>query len=659
MRAQSSVEFLVILSVTLLGLLIFMGISQSESVGVSKTKIKTEAQNAVEEIGFAAQDVYSQGAGAKKKITVIIPYTYEAAMSGIGNYSIRLKADSDDYVHITEFEIYGSMPGSAGRHEIWIESEGSRVKVGNAMIFLGRESINTALNINSTKAESFTVKNVWDEPITVTISPNWPHTEVGLSTDNTFGLAVDESRTVMITFSSGVDALGFYPGSLNISGSDGSDNESIILPITVEVSSMLTIDGPPITVIPSSWSATGARGANLYESFQVCTNSETNLSLVQFSPSIGEPGDFVNMTDSLTNLDAGTCYPKTLEIGIPDDAAFGTYSGFVFLSGDVANAVDTIAISVTVGGMTNDTQGPEISSITVFPSGRAKYVNRPVAVRAVANDSEGNPIESCRLRIDGGAWYQMISKDGAFDEPVETAGYTFFSGFSHGNHTASVQCTDALSNSGPVVNQSFNILKEFLFITEDPGPTTDEQAWMDWIGVGFSSEGYAWNYDYNDSATFISGAPNTSFYSVIVAERFVSGMETRLNSHVSAGGSIVMIGQALVESPSALGVSVLGANVPANESAIDVVDDLHYITSGYSGSTTVVNQTIEFGRFWKDLSGSLLIKSSVGAPPQYHILGIAGGRYFWGPTTPDYLNPVGINITSRTLDHAINASSLQ
>ncbi|MHA2425216.1 MAG: hypothetical protein ACXAEF_10530 [Candidatus Thorarchaeota archaeon] len=47
MKAQSSVEFLVIFAVTLLGLLIFMGISQSEGIGITQTKMRTQAQNTI------------------------------------------------------------------------------------------------------------------------------------------------------------------------------------------------------------------------------------------------------------------------------------------------------------------------------------------------------------------------------------------------------------------------------------------------------------------------------------------------------------------------------------------------------------------------------------------------------------------------------------
>ena len=54
-RAQVSVEFLIILSVMLLALFVFLSITHEESVVVSKTKMRAEAINAVNDLGAAAE----------------------------------------------------------------------------------------------------------------------------------------------------------------------------------------------------------------------------------------------------------------------------------------------------------------------------------------------------------------------------------------------------------------------------------------------------------------------------------------------------------------------------------------------------------------------------------------------------------------------------
>jgi hypothetical protein len=658
MRAQSSVEFLVIFAVTLLGLLIFMGISQSEGIGITQTKYRAQAQNTVSDIAFAAEGVYAQGLGAKKKITVTIPMAYDSSLSYVGNQSIRLHSNGADYVSSVDFEVYGSLPATSGKHDVWVISEGDKVRIGNALIQSNRQSINAIMASNATRDETFTLTNVWNSSFTVTITQDWNNPDVSLALDsNVFGLNKGESREVTATFSSGDDSSGFYPGYLNITANDGANSESIEIPITIEVAELKSSDGPALTIVPSNWSVDLARGANSTYSFQVCTNHETTLNTVDFIPSVGEPGDWIGLTDSLTNLDPSTCIPKTLMVSIPSDADISTHSGFVYLRGDVAEAADVLSFEANVGGWANDTIAPNITSLDVFPTTRI-FENKPVAVRAIVDDSGrgDNAIAGCNVSIDGGSTYQMISADGSFDEMIETAGYTFYSGYTIGTHNVTVDCADVKGNSVQQ-NTTFVVVKDFLFITQNVTPSTDEQAWMDWIDNGRSDEAFSWDMDSTDSATFIAGSPNLSHYTTVVAAVWSSGMETRLNNFVSSGGSIVMLGSAAADAPNALGLSSSVGTQDSNTS-IDIVDNTHYISSNYSNVISVTNTSITFGAFWKDVGGSLLGKSMIGSPPHWHVLAASGTNYFWGPYTPDYFDADGLIITTRVFDHAVNSSTI-
>jgi hypothetical protein len=579
-------------------------------------------------------------------------------LSYVGNQSIKLNSNGQDYVALVDFEVYGSLPSSSGKHELWVVSEGDKVRIGNAMISSSRESINTIMASNATRQESFTLTNVWNSSFTVTITQVWSNPDVSLALDsNAFGLGIGESRTVIATFTSSDDTIGFYSGSLNISANDGSNNESISIPITVEVAALKSSDGPALTIVPSNWSVTLARGGNSTYTFQVCTNHETTLTTVDFTPSVGEPGDWIGLNDSLANMDPSTCIPKTLLVNVPIDADISVHSGFVYLSGDVAEAEDVLSFEVTVGGWSNDTLAPNITSLNVFPTSRI-FEDKPVAVRAVADDTGrgDNAISGCNVSIDGGSTYQMVPSDGSFDEMVETAGYTFYSGYSVGTHNVTVDCADIKGNSVQE-NTTFVVVKDFLFITENSTPGTGEQAWMDWVNSGYSNEAYPWKMDSIDSASFISGSPNLSHYTTVVSSVWSSGMETRLNNFVSSGGSIVMLGPAAADAPNALGLSSSSGNTD-NNTNINIVDNTHYISSGYSGITSVTNASVTFGLFWKDIGGSLLGGSMLSSPPHWHVLGVSGTNYFWGPYTPDYFDTDGITISTRVFDHAINSSTI-
>ena len=661
MRAQNSLEFLVILSIALLGLLIFVGISQSESLDVMGTRISANAQNAAMDVAIAAEQVYAQGAGAKKKITLMMPDGYESSHSSVGNKSVRIRAADTDYVRVVEFDVYGTLPQTSGRHEVWIVSEGDRVRIGNAMVAAG-ESISTVLGQDDTRTESLTIRNIWDSQITVGISQEWGYGAVTLGlSESSFVLPRGDSKTITLRFISNGNASGFYSGSLNISADDGSGNhESISVPLTAEVSDGEgTGEGPPLTVVPSTASLNMTRNSTSAFSFQVCTNSKTALSQVNFAPSTGQPGTWIGMTTPLSALATGECRPKTLNVSVPSNATVGEHTGFVFVTGDISGAEDALALSVLVGGSDNDSNAPSVN-VSVFPNAKPIFVQNPVSVRAIASDagSGDNIISLCRVQMDNnGTWYNMVASDGAYNEMNETAGYTFYAGYNLGTHSATVECTDSKNNSRNA-SMTFKVMKELLFVTANSTPTADESAWMNWLLLGLSNEGYSFSKDNATSSAFIAGSVNTSYYTTIVAERYVSGMNTRLNSFGTAGGSLIMVGHAAADAPLGLGLSSSAGSSSA-ETRVDVLTSAHYITANYSGIKTVLNSSTTFGLFWKDVPGTLLAKSMVSSPPHWHTLAASGRTYLWGPYSPANLNPTGINITSRTFDHAINASIIR
>jgi hypothetical protein len=661
MRAQTSIEFLIILAVALVALLAFMVLTQSETVGVSDKKIQKDATNAVNDLSSAAEDVYAQGAGAKKQITIYIPYGYEWNQSFIDKKSVKMHVAGNDFVGNVDFDLYGSLPSLPGRHTVWVVSEGEKVRIGTAMVSADVDSINAVMGNNDTRSWRFTLFNTWNKDITVSIAREWnnPNVSMSLSEEN---MVINKggSRAIIITFNSQLDSVGFFGGHLNVSADDGVVSESIKIPISVEVlSGKPRREGPQLMIIPSRWNETMARDEVRTKTFQVCTNSDTYLNDVSFDGSVGEPGIWIINNESIGPIDYGVCQAKSLSVQVPINADLGNYSGFVYLEGDVAGAVDALALGVIIGGSEFDTEGPDITNISIFPSRRTIYVQDPVTIRATADDSMhgNNLIEGCEVKVDNGSWYQMIANDGIYDEPAENASYAYFDGFDIGEHTASVRCWDIKNKTSAVTNATFEIMKEFLFISQNPTPETDEQAWIDWIDTGFSQEGYAWNIDTIDSISFLSGYGDRQYYSVLVYSNWIDGMQSEINLFTGSGGTVVFLGQSLADAPAALGFSVQSGNPSANDTYVDIVG-VHYITEGFSGDTTIFTNATEQGRFWKDTYGLLLARSPTGSPPHYHILAVSDNIYFWGPYNPDHFSVAGVELSSRTFDHAINASGV-
>jgi len=659
-HGQSSVEFLIIFSVVIVAFMIFFTLVLQQGVDVSRKKIGIDATNTVNELDSAARSVYLQGEGAKKKVFITMPDGFERNASSISGNLIKMRVSGSDFAVTEPFDVYGSFPTTPGKHWVWVISEGARVRIGTAMIATDRETINTLMTNNNSRNEVFNVFNIWNETVNVTINKEWnnPNVSFGLS-DYSFSFLPGAKRTITASFGSSSVSNGFYTGNLNLTGSDAAGNsDSLNVPVSIEVSAERGL-GPPLNVYPSIFQASMNPGTTTSKSFEVCTNINTSLDQVTFSPSVGAPGTWVVAIAPLVNMDAATCQTKSISVSVPSNASLGNFSGFIYVTGNnTPEAEDSIALAITVGGSTTDTQGPIVRNITIFPK-RKKFVLDPITVLAVADDSTtgNNTIAGCDVRVDGGPWYAMGLVNPELSRPKKDASYTYFSGFTLGNHVAGVKCTDVKNNTGAEVNATFKIYKEFLFITANASPNAYENAWLNWIALDLSQEGFAWGTDRATATDFIAGSPNLTYYSTIITEEWVTGMQTRLNSFVSSNGSIIILGNALTNGPNALVGCSGSSNDPVNQTQVKIESNSHYITQNLTtGNIVVGTVSQQHGRFWKNCNMNPVLARSYDDPTHYDEMGIAGNRYFWGPVTPNNLSETGINITVRTLDFALNAS---
>jgi len=661
-RGQTSVEFITIFAMALLAFIIFFTLTQQQSVGVERARVGNDASNTVKSLAAAAEDVYSQGVGAKKEVFITIPDGYEPDVSSIGNESIRMRVAGNDYAESVGFDIYGYLPRAPGDYFIWVISEGNRVRIGTGMLTTDRTTINLIMLSNSTRGDSFNVISTWNESVNVTIAKIWDQNITMSLSPTAFRLAEGGASTVSVSFSAPPNLLGFYGGSLNITGTDAhGSTDSIILPVSVEVSTDKGI-GPPLIVLPSIVNVSMGRNTSVIKDFQVCTNAVTSLTSVDFAPSTGAPGSWVSGYEPMGAFDAESCQTKKLTISVPGDTDLGNYSGFVYVTGNgPAGAADTISLAIRVVGLPYDVVGPNVTNITIYPNTRRIYVQDPVSIKVTGDDSKtGNDtVIGCEASVDNGAWYQLVPTDGTWNKQRENASYTWFSGFSQGNHSVRARCTDIKNNTGPIANATFRVFKEFLFVTAGGSPNGNESAWLSWIAGDHTFEGYAWNYDAINSTAFIAGPSNLNFYTTVMAEEYSSGMKDRLMSFESSGGSVVLLGNALTEAPKDLGCSNKPSNPTETETRMSVRDNTNYITSDLPlGTITVENNSTVHGRIYKDVS-TILVDSYLD-PSHFGELAICPPRYyFWAPVTPVNFNEVGLNLTGRTFDYAINASTLR
>jgi uncharacterized protein (UPF0333 family) len=353
-KAQASVEFLVLLAVAVFVLTAAVILSSEQLNDMNKLKQQNDARNTLMDISAAAKEVYSQGEGAKKQVYVVLPSTYEPNESLVENNSIKLRARGTDFIAVEDFTVRGSLPGTGGAHWVWVISEGNRVRIGTAMLLLSKNSIYVVMDKNDSKSTSFSAKNVWDSNISVTPTVQWTHTDVTMafSPSGNFQLDPEDSHSMDLTFNSNDIAVGYYNGEISFTADDGlGHNETVVLPITVEVVGLDAGHQPPLWVEPDFWVRSLQPGYATTKVFSVCTNDYTAPTGVTFTPSSGSPGDWVGGTGPLGAMDAGSCQQKIMNITVPMGTAPGVYEGTIQVVGEgVPGAQDTIAVYITVEG---------------------------------------------------------------------------------------------------------------------------------------------------------------------------------------------------------------------------------------------------------------------------------------------------------------------
>jgi hypothetical protein len=653
MKGQASAEFLMILAVAVVIITAILIMAAEQVEGLGSLKDHHDARNTVLDLSAAAKDVHSQGAGARKDVYVVIPGSYDPFSSYINSSAIVLSARGTDYAAEERFSVYGSFPNSYGPHWVTVSCEGDSVRIGKHLAKLNRNSIYTIMKRNSTRRESVALENQADTNISVDMDITWSNPHVGMAVSSgSFSLDTGESQTIDIDFDANGNATGYYNGEILFQVTDGTDNMTIGLPITVKV--IAVANSPPLTVIPGLWNESIQPGQTRMKTFTVCTNEQTILTGVDFQPSPGSPGDWIGLTSSLGSMARGSCREKILSATVDVGAEPGLYTGLIQVEGQGDDeARDTISLEFLVGGDLNDSIGPQVSQIIQIPS----RVSVGDKVRFVVTGSDhyrgNNTIKGCDFKADGGNWTPMDALDGTFNNMIEKA-RAEHSGFSTmGVHNLSFRCTDSQDNVGPEANHTVKVMKSFLFITKQA--TSD---WMDWVDNQSSELGFSWQYDRVDESDVATGVIDTSYYAGILMDDYqkTSGIDVALFNYTSSGGVVVLLGDSLAQGPKHLGHSGSPGTLINSDTAY-IKSNAHYATQDYSDGETVTLFNAS------GLSGG--VKNYIGtkyaaedSSETKTILGEYAGVIVWGPKVPLSFIADGDSITTKLMDYILLESTI-
>ncbi|MCX8206119.1 MAG: hypothetical protein N3H30_02720, partial [Candidatus Micrarchaeota archaeon] len=465
--AQSSAELLMLLSVVLFVILVAIYLSNEQFTTTAQAKETNEAAIMADDIARAADEVYYQGYGARKKLYVNVPRGIDPFGTSIVNNSIVVKVSDTSITSRSKAPIYGNLPLTPGRQEVWVISEGSYVRIGNAFISLDKGSIFISLNEGESRSEEFTINNVYNGPLNLTVAPVWAHSaKVNLSASpSSFTLQKDNGRTITVTASAGSTSGGVYDGDIMISVTDGQNIAQVRVPVTVYV---IPSDNPlPKFFFGGGdtvqiWAQTVESGTSVLHDFYFCTGTGTQLSSIAFQRS-GTAASWVWDTSPLGAIPGSDCARKVVSLRVPAAQPPGNYTGTltIIADGGVYNLTVLMFIEVVDSG---DDRGPLVKNAAFVPSNPRYGEN--ILLNLTCDDVGRGNSKILYAEFDvsqspfGDESYcsfnKLIPYDGAYDSPTERA-YANLTVLPEGHYKFLVRCVDVLGNIGPSVAMNLQV----------------------------------------------------------------------------------------------------------------------------------------------------------------------------------------------------------
>jgi len=232
MKAQGSVEFLVVLGAFLVMLGIVSIIAWEQVQLFNKERMVLDANNALQRIALVAEQVYLEGEGARKTALVFFPSNFDPSNSSITNHSIILTAMGTTYSKQVPFNISGKMPFFGGPQFLSFVVRNGVVVIRPPLMDLSTYSVGTIVDVGASKTIKIFITNLAYEEESVSIDKEWDCTSTSLSVSPTsFQLNEGEEQGIDLIFTS--SNSGFCSGFINISVSTSAESDYVIVPISV------------------------------------------------------------------------------------------------------------------------------------------------------------------------------------------------------------------------------------------------------------------------------------------------------------------------------------------------------------------------------------------------------------------------------------------
>ena len=246
-RAQSGTEFLMLAAVSLATLLAVYIIAFNQMNGVGTIMKSSILRQSLDELAQAADEVHSQGIGARKLVEFQLPVGLNYSSVGRNpSTGAQIRTIYVNYLDGTSLthayastgcNVDGLLPMAMGTHRVWVTAIPGGAYIGNLSYELDSPSVSFILSPEQSKSSILKVTSLVMETTTysVTKTISGEDTELDVAPDS-FSLGAQESINLTLLADAEEEeeeSAGIYLGNITIKESTSGINMTV--PVTIEV----------------------------------------------------------------------------------------------------------------------------------------------------------------------------------------------------------------------------------------------------------------------------------------------------------------------------------------------------------------------------------------------------------------------------------------
>jgi hypothetical protein len=279
-RGQTTIELLVLLSVSLIALSLVYSLYFSQTSLIQNSQDATTAKSTVQKLVDAANTTYLSGKGSEIQVLAEIPQSVDLENSEIVGQSIIFKLkNGTDVIGTADVNLVGTLKSSPGKYLFYLRYDGDVVRLEYRDFEFNKQSIFASVIQGGDLTQSFTIRNNSESSMNFFIDNNFSHSLVTLNIDPAdihFSLNRGEIHTIDFNFETDGSAYGNYAGLISVTGEHNDVNTTKLMYVSVE--SYLEISDLMIYPKIITESVTGSHS----QDYSVCNHSSSDITITDW-----------------------------------------------------------------------------------------------------------------------------------------------------------------------------------------------------------------------------------------------------------------------------------------------------------------------------------------------------------------------------------------